>query len=43
MIIIDAISESALPAIAKIEAELFEKTLSLPALKSCLMVRHLPV
>ena len=26
MIIIEAISESALPAIAKIEAELFEKT-----------------
>ena len=34
MIIIDAISESALPAIAKIEAELFETPLSLPALKS---------
>ena len=34
MINIDAISKSALPAIAKIEAELFETPLSLPALKS---------
>ena len=34
MITIEAISESALPAIAEIEAELFEKPLSLPALKS---------
>ena len=34
MIIVDAISESALPAIAKIEAGLFEMPLSLPALKS---------
>jgi hypothetical protein len=42
MIAIEAISESALPAIAEIEAELFEKPLSLPALKACLMARHLP-
>ncbi len=34
MIIIEAISEAALPEIAKIEAELFEAPLSLPALKS---------
>ena len=34
MITIEAISESTLPAIAEIEAELFEKPLSLPALKS---------
>ena len=34
MIAIEAISESALPAIAEIEAELFETPLSLPALKS---------
>ena len=34
MIIIEAISKSALPGIAKIEAELFETPLSLPALKS---------
>ena len=34
MITIEAISESALAAIAEIEAELFEKPLSLPALRS---------
>ncbi len=34
MIAIEAISESALAAIAEIEAELFEKPLALPALRS---------
>ena len=42
MIAIEAISKSVLPAIAEIEAELFENRCHCQHSKACLMARHLP-